>query len=291
MTGGERSQVEDGRTRPDGPVKVIVVARDGTRQVQYEASLRVAATPALATADPDAGADLLVQHHPAVLVLDSGLPRLALFRLYGLAREEGPPAVQVVFVGQDDDTGPDDHYLPGDPSPSRVAVQVSTLISRLDEDADGEHDAPAAAPAVPPPATPIRPVQAAGSDDEPAAAVGPASASAAMTGAAATTAAASSTTVEQAPAADDEAAAAPARRPGRRLDVMLVRIGLVLLILGGLLFLLQMQMSQGPLVTPTLAPAAPPPRSSPSPSPARTGSLVLDAPAVAGAVVRAVAQG
>jgi hypothetical protein len=288
MTGGEQSQVEDGRTRPDGPVKVIVVARDGTRQVQYEASLRVAGTPALATADPDAGADLLVQHRPAVLVLDSGLPRLALFRLYGLAREEGPPAVQVVFVGQDDDTGPDDHYLPGDPSPSRVAVQVSTLISRLDEDADGEHDTPAAASVVPPPApTPIRPMQAASIDDEADTTTSRAAAAAAMTGAASTTPA-SSTPVEQAPA--DEAAA-PVRKPGRRLDVMLVRIGLVLLILGGLLFLLQMQMNQGPLVTPTLAPAAPPPRSSPSPSPARSGSLLVDGAAVAGIIAGAAAQG
>jgi hypothetical protein len=274
MTGGEQSQVEDGRTRPDepvsagpvssgpvsdGPVKVVVVARDSARQVQYEASLRVAGTPTHATADPDTGADLLVQHHPSVLVLDSGLPRLALFRLYGLARQdEGTPPTQVVFVGQDDDTGPDDHYLPGDPSPSGVAVQVSTLIARLEEDAAGQHNGPALSTPAAARATSERTAPAAGATVPPT--VG---------------------TADQ-PASDAEPAAGGKRTSGRRLDVMLVRVGLVLLILGGLLFLLQMQMSSGPLVAPTPAPAAPTRRPSPSPSP--SASLTVDAPAVADAL-------
>lgn len=268
MTGGERSQVEDGRTRPDnpvsdGPVKVIVIARDSSRQVQYEASLRVAGTPALATADPDAGADLLVQHHPSVLVLDSGLPRLALFRLYGLARQdEGTPPTQVVFVGQDDDTGPDDHYLPGDPPPSGVAVQVSTLIARLEEDAANEHDGP------PPSDTQAADAASAGKSAAPGAAVPPTATTAGAAGQ---------------PATEAEPAADAKPKSGRRLDVMLVRVGLVLLILGGLLFLLQMQMSSGPLVAPTPAPAVPTRRPSPSPSP--SASLMIDATAVAAALV------
>jgi CheY-like chemotaxis protein len=284
MTGGERSQVEDGRTRPDGPVhsgpaKVIVVARDSSRQVQYEASLRVAGTPALATADADAGADLLVQHHPSVLVLDSGLPRLALFRLYGLARQdEGAPPTQVVFVGQDDDTGPDDHYLPGDPPPARVAVQVSTLIARLEEDATDEHDGPAPATGVTPASStaqaPSATASAGAASERPAAAVG---------AAVPAVAAASASAADRPASTETEPAPDAPRKSGRRLDVMLVRIGLVLLILGGLLFLLQMQMSSGPLVTPTLAPAAPTRRPSPSPSP--SAALTVDAPAVGAARV------
>jgi hypothetical protein len=66
---------------------------------------------------------------------------------------------------------------------------------------------------------------------------------------------------------------------------MLVRIGLVLLILGGLLFLLQMQISQGPLVAPTLAPAAPTRRPSPSPSPSPRADLSVPAAFVAPAAV------
>jgi CheY-like chemotaxis protein len=267
MMGGERIQVEDGRTQPDGSVsggsvKVLVVARDSARQVQYEASLRVAGTPSLATADPDTGADLLVQHHPSVLVLDSGLPRLALFRLYGLARQdERTPPTQVVFVGQDDDTGPDDHYLPGDPPPSAVAVQVSTLIARLEEDAADDHD-------------------------EPARAVGATAASSAVQAPSTTESArlaAAPASAADRPAADATPTTEAPRKPGRRLDVMLVRIGLVLLILGGLLFLLQMQMSSGPLIAPTPATAAPTRPPSPSPSPG--ASLTIDAPAVATALV------
>jgi hypothetical protein len=238
------------------------VARDNSRQVQYEASLRVAGTPTLATADPDTGADLLVQQRPSVLVLDSGLPRLALFRLYGLARQdERTPPTQVVFVGQDDDTGPDDHYLPGDPPPSAVAVQVSTLLARLEEDAANEHD-------VPPPAVGAtaasRAAQAPSTTESDRTAVAPASAA-------------------DRPAIDVTPTTEAPRKPGRRLDVMLVRIGLVLLILGGLLFLLQMQMSSGPLVAPTPAPAAPtrPPAASPSPR----ALLTVDAPAVSAALV------
>jgi CheY-like chemotaxis protein len=276
--------VEDGRTRPDGTPRVLVVARDAPRLIQYQSALRVAGAPAIATMDSDAAADLLVQHRPAVLVLDQGLPRLVLFRLYGLAREdEGQTPIQVVFVGQDDDTGPDDHYLPGTPSPSRVAVQVTALLSRLDA---ARAAPPAAAPAPPaapsplpasesarsapaasvsdvPPQARARPVQ------PPPAAAGPAASANGQTDAAAV-AAPEPPTAEATPAAPITEAP---KRKGRRLDVMLVRIGLVLLILGGLLFLLQMQVSQGPLVAPTLAPAAPTRRPSPSPSPSPRADL------------------
>src|SRR4051812_22853238 len=78
-----RQQAEDGRA--SGQPLVVVVASDATRQQQYEA------------------ATILEAYRPGVLVLDQGLPRLALFRLYGAAREdERTPAIQVVFVGQDD---------------------------------------------------------------------------------------------------------------------------------------------------------------------------------------------
>jgi hypothetical protein len=67
---------------------------------------------------------------------------------------------------------------------------------------------------------------------------------------------------------------------------MLVRMGLVLLILGGLLFLLQVQVSQGPLVAPTPAPAAPTRRPSPSPSPSPRADLGAPTVLVASAASR-----
>lgn len=273
----------DARTRPDGSARVVVIARDATRQAQYESAMRVAKTPAHTTADPDAGADLLLQHRPAVLVLDQGLPRLALFRLYGMAREdEGQPPIQVVFVGQDDDTGPDDHYLPGEPSTSRVAVQVTSLLSRLDA-AGRAGRAPSGSPpaAAPPAASPPRvpqptlPTPAEALHGAPAAPVSDLPPRAVPTPPASAPAASANgqvgdpvVTVPEQSAVGAAAAPTPApSRPGRRLDVMLVRIGLVLLILGGLLFLLQMQVNQGPLVAPTPVPSAPTRRPSPSPSP------------------------
>lgn len=287
--------MEDARTRADGSARVVVIARDATRLAQYESALRVAKTPARATADPDAGADYLVQHRPAVLVLDQGLPRLALFRLYGLAREdEGEPPIQVIFVGQDDDTGPDDHYLPGNPSPSRVAVQVTSLLARVDAaERAARRAAVVPTPLAPPQPTAAPPVAGESPRSAPAASVSdlpprrtpaqPPSQSAAVPSASTPAASANGQSGGPAVAPADQSAAdaataqpgadgaaAPARpthRPGRRLDVILVRIGLVLLILGGLLFLLQMQVNQGPLVAPTMAPAAPTRRPSPSPSP------------------------
>jgi hypothetical protein len=251
VTGGERKQVEDGRA--GGQSLVVVVASDATRQQQYEAALRVTRAQAVVTLDPDEAATILEEYRPGVLVLDQGLPRLALFRLYGAAREdERTPAIRVVFVGQDDDTGPDDYYLPGEPSPSRVAATVSALVGRGSAAGARAGDAvPDSAPtpvAVPDPVeaqpareegsgtvvVPVAPVVEDDEDDEPAPVAAPA----------------------EAP-----------RKPGRRLDVILVRVGLVLLIIGGLLFLLNMQVNQGSLIAPTPAPSLPTRRPSPSPSP------------------------
>src|SRR5207248_2058416 len=80
VTGGERSRVGDGSGRPDRPMQVVVVAADAARLTQYTAALRRAGAPPLGTLDADEAEALLAEHRPGVLVLDRGLPRLALFR-------------------------------------------------------------------------------------------------------------------------------------------------------------------------------------------------------------------
>ena len=98
--------------------RAVVVAVDPARLDLYARTLRIAQIPSRATLDLDEAAELLTTVQPSVLVLDHGLPRLYILRLYGMVR--GPvegPRVKVLFVGQDGVEGPDDYYLPGEPSP------------------------------------------------------------------------------------------------------------------------------------------------------------------------------
>ncbi|MCC6175053.1 MAG: hypothetical protein IT305_07095 [Chloroflexi bacterium] len=66
--------------------------------------------------------------------------------------------------------------------------------------------------------------------------------------------------------ATDEAVAAPAG-PGSRLDVVLLRIGLILLILGAAVLLFRPESSSPALTPPTVVPATVAPTASPSPAP------------------------
>jgi hypothetical protein len=255
--------MEDRPTTAHAPA-VVVVASDGERLEQYRSAFQAAEIQARATLDADEAASLVADLSPRVLVLDRGLPRLALFRLYGLVREETAEVpAQIVFVGQEGDTGSDDHYLAGETAPSAVVERVARLVAT---DASGaatvrpaDH-APresAAAPSDETIALSSQPSQA--GDDARSA---PASAA---TAPAATTAAASSSA---APATADDAAADAAStdapgRSGRRLDVILIRVGLALLILGALLMLIQ----SAAFPTSVTAPPAPTRRPTVTPKP------------------------
>ncbi|MFN8635849.1 MAG: hypothetical protein U0893_18525 [Chloroflexota bacterium] len=295
--------MEQPRTPSDGPVQVLVVGADPERLEKYDTSLRESEIAARVTPDMAEAESVFGRFRPDAVVLDSGLPRMVLFRLYGLVREDASdPPVKLVFVGQQGDTGPDDHYLPGEPSPGTVLTQVRSLLPRR-RDARGSSapagastasasaaasaavpDSPASSTETPAPAAEapsrrrtggaeVTPPPAAAASAAPAAAspAAPTSAAAAppatapeTDGAGATGAApsgAAATAEGSAPAPDAPPAPKP---PGRRMDVILIRVGLVLLVLGALLFLVRMQAYPAAIEAP---PPAPTRRPSPSPSP------------------------
>ena len=248
-------------------VDAVLVAADGTRLQQYEAALEEVRIQSRATLDADEAEALVGEVSPDVLVLDRGLPRLVLFRLYGLVREAArEKPVQIVFVGQEGDTGPDDHYLPGEPTPMAVAQRVAELVT---EERDSAAPADDAAPAD---GGALTPVAAAASTAAPASPAPSEPASAPEPAAASTNGS----------APDAEAPAAPApKAAGRRLDVILIRVGLVLLILGALLFFIQ---SDGFLTGLTGSSAPPTPTRKPTASP-KPAAFLPDAGVRVSAVV------
>ena len=283
----------NGRTVSDATSNVVVVASDADRLGQYEDALRRVQIPTRATLDADEAETFLSGLSPDVLVLDRGLPRLVLFRLYGMVRADASETpVQVVFVGQDGETGPDDHYLPGDPSPSNVAERVTQLLASANatpETATADDAAPDLAASVGGAATapteqPAESARSAAPVAVGAAASSAAAADAASSGApaaadvAATNGVASDAVADKADNADG--AEAP-KRAGRRLDVIMIRVGLVLLILGALLILIQSDAFPPALVPPGSAPATPTRRPAASPTP----GAFLDVP---GSLVSAV---
>lgn len=270
----------NGQTVSNATANVVVVAADADRLGQYEDALRKARVATRATLDADEAEGFVSGLSPDVLVLDRGLPRLILFRLYGLVREDpNEPPVQVVFVGQEGETGPGDHYLPGDPSPSNVAERVTELLasaSTVPSTAPpNETAAPPVAPSAPEAARPsAQPstagVAAAGAAAGAAAAQAPESASAETAPAvpvAPVTNGVTGEAVATEAATPDEAPADVPTRSGRRLDVILIRVGLVLLILGALLILIQSDAFPPALTPPGSAPATPTRRPAASPKP------------------------
>ena len=220
----------------DAPANVVVVAADGERLGQYESALQQARVQMKATLDADEAETLVADLSPDVLVLDRGLPRLVLFRLYGLAREDaGESQVKIVFVGQEGDTGPDDHYLPGEPSPSTVAERVAQLLPS----AAAQPEAVVAPRAEP--AAPVHQVAPHAVDTDADSVEAPAvnTASSVATATAAVPVAAGAPAADVVAEGDEAAAVDGPTRAGRGLDVVLIRIGLVLLILGALLVLIQ----------------------------------------------------
>ena len=259
--------------------RAVVVAVDPARLDLYARTLRIAQIPSRATLDLDEAAELLTTVQPSVLVLDHGLPRLYILRLYGMVR--GPvegPRVKVLFVGQDGVEGPDDYYLPGEPSPLGVAAQVGEMVAEADEASaaraavatdDAQTDAAVAerepqAETYPAPVPDERAAQIFDEDDREAelAGVGVASAGPGTPPAA----------TSEIPAPPVESRPPPKRR---RFDVLMFRIGMVLLIIGGLLAFIRPESFTLPMSPPpTVVPAAPTPVPGASPSPA---ALVDDA--------------
>jgi hypothetical protein len=269
--------------QPGGPLGVVVVSTDPGRMSQYRMALRMAGVTAALTDDVDEAERWLRERVPVALILDQGLPRITVFRLYGLIREnEWAHDISVIFVGQEGAGGSADHYLPADASPLDVAEQAQQLAAREEPSAPPAAAPPTGAPPTAAPAAPARPDVV----DVPAEPVAPAGAApaernapgvggmaAASAGAAAAgdrAAAADRPTSGDAPAAEPESPAdAAVAGSGRRLDVILFRIGLVLLILGAALVFLRPEASNSPAVAPTAAPATPTraPGASPSPAP------------------------
>ena len=110
------------------PLGVVVVSVDQARLSQYRAALRMAGVTAALTDDADEAEAWLRERQPTSMVLDQGLPRMTVFRLYGLVRaEESMRDIAVLFVGQEGEGGAQDHYLPADASPLVVAAQAQQL--------------------------------------------------------------------------------------------------------------------------------------------------------------------
>lgn len=197
-------------TLAGGVGTVMVVAADDERRSQYESALQLARLSARVTVDAGAAESAIGDAAPDVLVLDRGLRRLVLFRLFSLVRADAADRpTQVVFVGQDGDTGPDDHYLLGEPSAQAVVARVSELLGR---------ERPVTGVSAPeaPVAAPVPPTGAA-----------PGAAMAGVEGDAAV------------PVTTEPATDAVSMRSRHRIDVILIAISLVLLILGALLIYMQ----------------------------------------------------
>ena len=87
----------NGQTVSGAPADVVVAA-DADRLGEYEDALSKARVATRATLDADEAEALVAGLNPDVLALDRGLPRLILFRLYGLVREDASETpIQVVF--------------------------------------------------------------------------------------------------------------------------------------------------------------------------------------------------
>jgi hypothetical protein len=262
VTDGPAAGADPPKTEPLG---VVVVSIEQSRLNQYRAALRMAGVNALLTPDADEAEGWLRERLPASLVLDQGLPRMTVFRLYGLVRaEESMRGISVLFVGQEGQGGAEDHYLPADASPLVVAAQAQQLAARHTATAAAESET--ASPGAPdagaeprgstdvvtePPrdrwTPPIRPVV-----DADAVPVVPTRRGASLVD-------------EPADDAVEEEASAPKR--GRRLDVILFRVGIVLLILGLAAVWLN-PIPANPVNAPPTAVPATPSRPPASPSPA-----------------------
>lgn len=268
MTDEGRGQDPHGQLPNTERPRAVVVAVDPARLTLYARTLRLADVPNLATLDLDEAEQLLIEHQPSVLVLDYGLPRVYILRLYGLVREGmGRPHIKVLFVGQAGDAGSDgggaegadDYYLPGEPSPLGVAAQVCEMVA----DAGAPSAAMAATPGAPDVQSPLLDAARAGSADRPKGDISAPAPEPALAG----VAAAGSANVPGDEASSDAPPVAP--KKGRRLDVLMFRIGMVLLILGGLLAFIRPESFTLPMsAPPTLVPAQPtqPPTASPSPA-------------------------
>lgn len=283
-----QSADEQAQEAQESSPRAVVVAADRARLDLYARTLRLAEVPTRATLDLDEAEAILTELRPSVLVLDYGLPRVYLMRLNGLVRGElDGPRVKVLFVGQDGESDDDDYFLPGQPSPLGVAAQVVEMVAAADDAAATEDggagesaatledspDAPSSVIAGPwPPRD--RETESDGLMAAGVAAAAPADTSTAT---------------------PDSARA----RSRRRIDVMLFRIGMVLLILGGLLAFVRPQTFSLPMnVPPVSAPATPTSAPAASPSPAgvrpidmdeaRTLIVVLVSPAGSGVVDQAL---
>src|SRR3712207_5309199 len=116
--------IDAGQARP-GARRALVVAVDPDRRDALSRELQsVGLEPELATdgkqAERSAAANL-----PDALVLDQGMPGLALFRLYSALRGlPGGADVPIFFVGQTGTDSPTDHYLAPDLSLREVVDHV-----------------------------------------------------------------------------------------------------------------------------------------------------------------------
>jgi hypothetical protein len=228
----------------------------------------MASVTAALTSDADEAESWLRERQPTSLVLDQGLPRMTVFRLYGLVRtEEEMHGIAVLFVGQEGQGGVADHYLPADASPLAVAAQAQQLAARR--------------PALPAPEAEAGSARAADLDSpstastDPGSDWGPAEKPVVETSAVPV---APARRVDEPVEEPEGERPAPLARPGKRLDLMLFWGGVALLVLGLAAVYLNpfpsTQVISPPTVVPSLPTVAPSPPARPaaSPSPAALGA-------------------
>ncbi|MCC7367302.1 MAG: hypothetical protein IT306_02705 [Chloroflexi bacterium] len=263
MTGSEQDTSDPQPAALELQPRAVVVAVDQARLDLYARTLHLADVPTRATLDIDEAEEILTKLRPSVLVLDYGLPRVFLMRLNSLVRGElDGPRVKVLFVGEAGESDGTDYFLPGQPSPLGVAAQVIEMVADADAEAGVADDASEPAPDVDA-LDQEGEAQPAGvlSDD-----VMPSAPTPEQSG--------EHRTPELVGVAGGPVVATPAVADGpprsrRRLDVMLFRIGMVLLILGGLLAFIRPQTFSLPMAAPPQsAPATPTNAPTASPSPA-----------------------
>lgn len=271
----------------------LVVAVDEDRRDQLSRELEAAGLePVLATDGRQAERSAKVAV-PDALVLDQGLPGLALFRLYSTLRGlPGGADVPIFFIGQIGIDTPTDHYLDAGLSLREVvdrvrdelgmpagaasetvrptelhgaAVEHGSAAMSAPTHADVEPPVAAerVAPTIQPPIEPANRVEQTVPPAEPIAAPMPPPVVTPVVTPEGPRPTEEPLTEERSPVPAGD----PLSRISR-LDVVLLRLGLVLLLLGGAVLLLRPDTSTQPIAPPDLPTATPAATRTASPSPA-----------------------
>ena len=290
----------------------LVVAVDPDRRDAYERHLTDAGISSELFEDAKAAERRVAEDLPDVLVLDRGLPGLALFRLYSRFRGlSGGGDVPIFFVGEPGEDTPTDRYLGAESSPGAVVESIGAYLGVPSVAVPVAPDPPAPAtigdspPPVPllltpglvpgptlgdadadptaPTAEPLtRDASATGpsgpaeTEPVPGAGVGPV-AHASVAPASGAGVAPDEGGMERSPVPVTPASSVS------RLDIVLLRLGLLFLLLGGAVLLLRPDAATQPIAPPNLPTASPATPRTPAPSPSPAGAVPVAPVASTGA--------